>query len=124
MEESPGWRVLAQPGAGASPAPNSQIWIAMQTAAPNHPSQEPNIDEVLAAYLEGVERGWAPDRQKLLACYPDLAEELQRFFANLDAIDPLTAPLRPLMAAPGPGETEVWDAVTGSASSSPRLPGY
>jgi hypothetical protein len=42
------------------------------------------FEAVLAAYLEAVDAGWAPTRSQLLACYTELAPQLQAFFANTD----------------------------------------
>src|SRR5262245_36393653 len=53
-----------------------------------------DIDDVLAAYLEAQSNGWAPDRQRLLRCYPHLAAQLERFLGNSDMVDAITVPLR------------------------------
>ena len=52
------------------------------------------LDDVLAAYLEEAEAGRSPDRRKWLATHPEWADELSAFFANLDHLGRITAPLR------------------------------
>jgi len=44
------------------------------------------LNDVLAEYLEAREAGRAPERGELLAGHPDLADELNEFFANHDRI--------------------------------------
>src|SRR5262245_25656890 len=56
--------------------------------------REDRLNEVLLAYVEEIESGRVPDRQKLLADNPDLREDLESFFNDRDAIDRLAAPLR------------------------------
>ena len=48
-------------------------------------NQSPNnLDDVIARYLEQVERGESPDREQLLREHPHLADSLRGFFVNHD----------------------------------------
>jgi WD40 repeat protein/tRNA A-37 threonylcarbamoyl transferase component Bud32 len=74
-----------------------------------HPSErEKRFQEVLAAYLQAVETGQAPDRQEWLARHPDLADELASFFANQEHFarraEPLQLVEEPTLP-PGPAPT-------------------
>jgi serine/threonine protein kinase len=73
------------------------------------PSAEPDdyFDEVLAAYLEAVDVGWAPPRQEILARYANYREKWEGFFAAQDRVHASAEPLRPaslyLSVPPGSG---------------------
>src|SRR4029453_18187451 len=56
--------------------------------------REQRLDEVLTAYLEAQECGWAPAREHLLACYPQLADDLERFFSTEARVERVAAPWR------------------------------
>jgi len=56
--------------------------------------REQRLNAILLAYLEAVEAGHSPDRQLLLALYPDLASELSEFFEGRDQVEDMSAPLR------------------------------
>ncbi len=64
---------------------------------------EERLNAVLLAYLEELEAGQTPDRQRLLAAHADLRDDLESFFLDRDEIDRLAAPLR---AASGSGITQ------------------
>ena len=57
-------------------------------------SREQRLEQVLAEYLHAVEAGQPIDRKAVLERNPDLADELQSFFCNRDAIDQLARPLQ------------------------------
>jgi WD40 repeat protein len=85
---------------------------------PDMTGHEQQLDEVLAAYLEGVEAGWAaPDPGRLQACYPHLAGDLARFFADQQRVERVTRSLRP---APLPLEDATLPAAGGPPEG--RLP--
>ena len=74
------------------------------------------LGEVLAAYLEAVDAGWAPDRTAFLARYPVLRSELEAFFAAQDQVQTLSASIRsdtPSMRGPSAGDAT--EAVDGTA---------
>ena len=56
--------------------------------------REQRFNDVLAAHLDAVEAGRPTDPQELLARHPELAPELQAFFAEQEELARLAAPLR------------------------------
>jgi serine/threonine-protein kinase len=65
----------------------------MATESANPAGREQVLDEVLTAYLKAVDAGQPPDRREVLARHPELAPDLERFFADHDAIGRWTEPL-------------------------------
>jgi hypothetical protein len=66
--------------------------------------KEQRLGEVIAAYLEAVDAGWAPPREELLAGYPDLWADLSTFFACQDEISRLALPPVPSPPSAPPAE--------------------
>jgi len=66
----------------------------MNKPLPSETDREQRLNAILLAYVEAVEAGHSPDRQLLLALYPDLASELSEFFEGRDQVEDMSAPLR------------------------------
>jgi WD40 repeat protein/tRNA A-37 threonylcarbamoyl transferase component Bud32 len=58
-------------------------------------SRESRIDDAIARYLEQAEHGHPPDQQEFIAKHPDLAAELQSFFADQAQFQQLAGELAP-----------------------------
>jgi WD40 repeat protein/serine/threonine protein kinase len=76
----------------------------MTSSSSDSSLRDRQVNEIIAAYLEAVETGQAPDRQELLARHPDLAAELSAFFADRDQFQRLAQPLGPALPARPAGE--------------------
>jgi WD40 repeat protein/serine/threonine protein kinase len=61
--------------------------------------RERRLDEILGAFFEAIEAGQALGPAELLARHPDLAPELETFFADEETVHRWTAPLRPVARA-------------------------
>jgi WD40 repeat protein/tRNA A-37 threonylcarbamoyl transferase component Bud32 len=66
----------------------------MQAEHNTVPEHEDRLNEVLAAYLKADEAGRPGSRAHWLTLYADLATELGEFFADLDQVEEVAAPLR------------------------------
>ncbi len=65
-------------------------------SAPLHPAPTGanSLGDVIAGYLQAVERGENPDRLALLTAHSKLRDELAAYFTDLDRIDRLAGPLQ------------------------------
>ena len=61
---------------------------------PPAPSESGRLGEVIAGYLQALERGESPDRSALIAAHPALAAELAAYFDDLDRMNRLAGPLQ------------------------------
>jgi serine/threonine-protein kinase len=83
---------------------------------------EQQLDEVLAVYMEARESGTLPDRREWLARYPELAADLEAFFADEEQFDSLVAPLRVLTpAAPNRPELPSTQSLAGTSHPATRI---
>jgi WD40 repeat protein len=81
------------------------------------------LDEVLAAYLEAVDAGWAPQREAFLARYPALRGELEAFFAAQEEVGTLSAAIRAdTPPAPRPLNGDATKAIDGAAPAAAPAP--
>src|SRR5262249_36917313 len=88
------------PGAGDAP-PRGRASAALTLRAAQPPGKEEEMDgerppptgdegrleEVIAAYVQAVEAGQTPQRAELRRRDPDLAADLERFFADFERVD-------------------------------------
>ena len=70
----------------------------MTIGANDDADRDRRIGQAVAAYLEALDAGQAPDREAFLRQHPDLAEDLAAYFAQLDHFQDFVAPLRPIVA--------------------------
>ena len=68
---------------------------------------DPDLDDVIAAYLKAVETGAPPNPQSLIARYPAFAKELGEFFADQQGFQRLAEPIRAAVAGAAPLGTEI-----------------
>lgn len=71
----------------------------MSSPANEHRTREERINEILASYLGAVREGHRPNRQELLSRHPELAAELQQFFADQEAFVEAASPLQAIVPA-------------------------
>ena len=70
-------------------------------------TQDPDLDDVIAAYLKAVETGATANAQSLIARYPAFAKELGEFFADQQGFQRLAEPIRAAVAGAAPLGTEI-----------------
>src|SRR5262245_35347961 len=59
-------------------------------------SEDSLLDEVLGDYLEALDEGRAFDQTRLLEEHPELARDIEEFFADQERVCRWTDPLRPV----------------------------
>src|SRR2546422_5162964 len=62
-----------------------------------HATDDPHVDQVIAAYLSALDAGQAPSRSEWLAGHPELADELRDCLDAMDKVEQLSEPLRPCL---------------------------
>jgi hypothetical protein len=92
---------------------------------PDEPTglNQDRFGEVLAAYLEAVDAGWAPARRNFAERYPQYRGELESFFASQDEVHALAEPFRTLSGAgdtPAPSGEPPTVILDGPGSALPR----
>jgi hypothetical protein len=80
--------------------------------------REQRLDGIVLAYLKAKETGTAADRREWLARHPDLASELEEFFASQDDFERAAGPLQALArdTAADADPTTAWGGNTGAAA--------
>jgi WD40 repeat protein/tRNA A-37 threonylcarbamoyl transferase component Bud32 len=86
-------------------------------------SWEERVNAVIADYLEAVAVGKCPDRAAILARHPDLADDLQRFFADQDHFGQVAGQLGPAVLRPPAAVAEAPTLPSGEPLPAPPAPG-
>src|SRR5581483_11587847 len=76
---------------------------------PEQADREARLDEALGSYFAEAAAGGVADRRDFLARNPDLAADLERFFADDDTLNQLLWPLRLPRTPPAPAGTSLED---------------
>jgi len=85
--------------------------------------RDDRLNEILLDYVEAVERGEVPDRDRLIDSHPEYAAQLAAFFRTRDHLDHLAAPLRAVAGANvRPGTPPDLDATGFAPGSAPGCP--
>jgi len=80
-----------------------------------------HLEEVLAAYMEAADAGWAPDRGVMLDRYPTLRAELASYFAAQDRFVSVADSLRcPLPATRPDGDATMTQGAGAAETALPR----
>lgn len=86
------------------------------------PTREQRVNEAIAAYLEAVDAGEAPDPKEFIAANSEIAPELDSFFANRDEFDRMAEPLQPACpAAPDAQHDDVTLPPAGEPIETPTI---
>jgi serine/threonine-protein kinase len=84
--------------------------------------REQRLNEAIAADLEAVDAGQAPDPKEFMAEHGDIAAELDAFFSDRDDFERLARPLQPGgAAAPDPRGDDARRPPTDDPSETPTL---
>src|SRR5947207_2580272 len=60
------------------------------------------MGQILAAYLDALDAGQAPEREALLRQHPDLAGDLAEYFSQHDRFQHFVEPFRPIIPTDQP----------------------
>ncbi|MCA9262691.1 MAG: serine/threonine protein kinase [Planctomycetales bacterium] len=80
-------------------------------------ARDQRINEAISQYLAAIDTGRSPDREALIAQFPDVADELSRFFADDDEFARRMIPLQNTLPLPRPASR-----VSGSGPAHNALP--
>src|SRR5262245_56446754 len=64
----------------------------MSASGNDDASRQDRLDEILADYMDRVDRGETVDRERFLTEFPDLAEEIRAYFEGSDELECLAGP--------------------------------
>src|SRR5215468_5236217 len=86
----------------------------------NDAPTEGHLEEVLAAYMEAADAGWAPDPAVLLGRYPRLRGELGAFFAAKERVKGVADSLALPRPSAGDATQSPADGAPAAATALPR----